>query len=274
MANLKCNGQTVRFDDAGEGPPVVFVHGSFSTAAAWKGVGERLLDRFRIVAPDLWGYGGSDDHATDSKPSIDHQIRLVECVVDRVEEPVHLVGHSYGGTVAAATALAGASKLARLTLIEPLPVEVLRQAGENEAYAQVRNMYSDYIGAYERGDRFACQHVIDFWGGAGSFESFPERLKEYCAETTTLNLKDWSAAWGFDSPLDKYRALHVPTLIICGMLTNWVATKIGEVLTSVIPDSRLVNVDGASHFVIATHPNEIAELITDHVSRASDRQNS
>ena len=254
----------VQLDDDGEGPPIVFVHGSFSTAAAWRDIGERLRARFRIVAPDLLGYGGTDHWSSETEPSIHHQVGLVEAVIDHVGERVHLVGHSYGATISAATALTCAPKLITMTLVEPLPVEILKQTGETEAYTDLRNMFIEYVEAFENGERFACKRVIEYWGGEGSFDRFPEKLKKYCEDTTELNIRDWHAGWGFKPSLVDYRSLDVPTLIISGELTPWVASKIAIGLTSLIPSSRHVEIRGGSHFMILTHPDEVATLVAHH----------
>ncbi len=271
MTVIDHDGLTVQLDDVGEGLPIVFLHGSFSTAAAWRDVGERLRGRARVIAPNLLGYGGTDDWPADAEPSIQRQVALVEAVFDHVAERVHLVGHSYGASVAVATALARAAKLASLTLIEPLPAGILKQTGETEAYTNLRTMFLAYVEAFENGDRFACRRVIDYWGGEGSFDRFPEKLKEYCADTTRLNIRDWRDGWGFKPSLADYRALDVPTLIVCGEETHWVASTIARGLAALIPNSRLAEIGGASHFVISTHPDEIATLIADHALQIATR---
>ncbi len=246
-------GVAVKLDDYGEGPPIVLVHGSFSTAAAWRDVRERLRDRFRVVAPNLLGYGGTDHWSSEAEPSIHHQVALVEAVINHVGERVHLVGHSYGATVSVATALTCAAKLATMTLAEPLPSEILQQIGETEAYTDLRNMFTEYVEAFENGERFACKRVIDYWGGEGSFDRFPEKIKKYCEDTTRLNIRDWHAAWEFKPSLVEYRTLDVPTLIISGEVTHWVSSKIAKGLASLIPNNRHVEIGGGSHFVISTH---------------------
>ena len=263
----------MKLDDVGDGPPIVFVHGSFSTAAAWRDIGDRLHDRFRVVAPNLLGYGGTDHLSSKAEPSIHHQVALVEAVIDHVGEKVHLVGHSFGATVSLATALTCAPKLSTLTLVEPLPTEILKQTRETEAFTDLRNLYNVYVEAFEKGERFACKHVIDYWGGEGSFDRFPETIKKYCEDTTGLNIRDWHAGWGFKPSLVEYRTLDVPTLIISGKLTHWVASKIAKGLASLIPNNRHVEIGGGSHFVISTHPDQVATLIADHALNTAARSN-
>ncbi len=57
-----------------------------------------LESHFRVVAPDLWGFGLTDGWPKGEDLTHDHQASLVARVIEAVAlGPVHLVGHSYGG---------------------------------------------------------------------------------------------------------------------------------------------------------------------------------
>src|SRR5215813_12045772 len=90
----------VEYEERGVGPLIVLVHGSPGTSRAWQAVGERLASRFRVIAPNLPGVGGStrrpDETRTDNAPAAE----AVEAVIAEVGPPVVLAGHSHGGVVA------------------------------------------------------------------------------------------------------------------------------------------------------------------------------
>lgn len=101
------------------GPAVLLLHGITSSARTWWRAGAALAQRgYHVYAPDLPGHGQSDE--TD-----DHRIAavaglLAEAVAPLGLERPHLVGHSWGGAVALAYALApSGERLASLTLIDP-----------------------------------------------------------------------------------------------------------------------------------------------------------
>jgi len=90
---------------------------------------------------------------------------------------VHLVGHSYGGNLALLAALAGRVPVRSLVLFEPTLVQLLRQTGDHEPYAEIERFVGDYRRAHAAGDKWAARNVIDLWGGAGSFEAMPENAR-------------------------------------------------------------------------------------------------
>ena len=55
------------FREQGQGAPVVALHGSASNAKQWRGLMDYLKGRFRVIAPDLPGYGKSDPVVTTSE---------------------------------------------------------------------------------------------------------------------------------------------------------------------------------------------------------------
>ncbi len=107
MPMFNFDGRSVHFAERGEGAPLVLVHASAPVGhALWFKVASLLEGEFRLVMPDLLAFGDSDDW-TDASP-LGHDIQgalLNELIDARVGQPVHLVGHSYGGASAIAAAL-------------------------------------------------------------------------------------------------------------------------------------------------------------------------
>ena len=56
----KKDGRRITYEAYGEGPPLVLIHGSPGNAQTWQAIGETLSGRFRIIAPNMRGYGDSD----------------------------------------------------------------------------------------------------------------------------------------------------------------------------------------------------------------------
>jgi pimeloyl-ACP methyl ester carboxylesterase len=91
---------TIRYREAGEGRPIVFVHGYLVDGRLWDGVVDRLSDRFRCLAPD-WPLGAQrvamDPAADLSPPGI---ARLIADFLERLElEDVTIVGNDSGGAM-------------------------------------------------------------------------------------------------------------------------------------------------------------------------------
>lgn len=257
----------IDYGEQGSGPTILFVPGSWSTGALWRGVIAILGDRFRAVTTSLLGYGDTEERRTPDDVSIEREIDVIEAVIQRTNSAVHLVGHSYGGTVCLATVLRDQTRVASLSLIEATPFNLLRYSGDLGLYEQVRAMSDAYVRSYDNGEQPAARSVIDFYGGDGSFDAFPSRTRDYIVTTTPTNLLDWSSAWGFDVPLTAYAGITVPSLFVRGERGHAAVRRTAEVLNDAISGSLLVTVAGANHFMIATHATDVARLIREHVEK-------
>src|SRR5207249_3727418 len=108
--------------DAGEGPPVVLLHGFPTSAYLWRREIPLLASRMRVVAPDLLGYGRSAK-PKDTDLSITAQAGYVAELLDHLGiEKAAVVGHDIGGGVAQLLAFAG--RAAALVLMDAICFDV------------------------------------------------------------------------------------------------------------------------------------------------------
>src|SRR5947207_9807825 len=104
--------------DAGEGPPVVLIHGYGDTADGWRRVVPGLLDTHRVVAVDVPPFGRSGE--PDAPRLIDFYKDFFPELVERLElGPATVIGHSLGGAIALHLALDRPDLVARLGLVAP-----------------------------------------------------------------------------------------------------------------------------------------------------------
>jgi pimeloyl-ACP methyl ester carboxylesterase len=261
----------VDYDECGAGPTVVLVPGSCSTGAAWRPVITAWDRPFRIVTTSLLGYGGTTERRTASDSSISHEADALEYVIRRAGTRVHLVGHSFGGLVALAVALRNQVPLASLTILEAPAIEALREPKEDQHYAAFRQMTDIYFAAFESGNAEAIGTMIDFYGGAGTFASWPSRVRAYAVETTPVNILDWASAYGFPLSAKTLATVRLPVLILRGGASHSAVQRANELLSERLTGATLGTIDGAAHFMIATHAAEVAGLIAHHVHQADQR---
>jgi pimeloyl-ACP methyl ester carboxylesterase len=258
----------IDYDAWGAGPTVVLVPGSCSTGAAWRPVMAAWDDRFHCVTTSLLGYGGTAERRTLRDPSIWHEVDVLESVIRKAGGPVHLVGHSFGGLVAVAVALRNRVPLASLAVVEAPAAELLHGSGEAEHYRAFRLMTEDYFAAFTGGEAEAIATMIDFYGGAGTFASWPPRVRAYAVETTAVNILDWASAYGFPLSAKALAAIDIPALVLWGGASHPAAQRANALLGKYIPHAASAEIDGAAHFMIATHAPQVAGLIARHVHGA------
>lgn len=122
-------GITIRAALAGEGPPLMLLHGHPQTHVTWRKIAGRLAERFSVVCPDLRGYGdsskpaGGDDHADYSKRAMAaDQVALMRALG---HERFRMVGHDRGGRVGHRLALDFPDALEKLAVFDIAPTATM-----------------------------------------------------------------------------------------------------------------------------------------------------
>lgn len=151
------DGRTVVYGDAGEGPPVVFVHGWGLSARSY-GSALAAIARagHRVLAPALPGFGRSEP--LSGTYTFERLARWLDLVLEHVgtDEPAALVGHSFGGGVATATAYHHPDRARSLTLVNSVGGSVWKEG--------------------QRGPRSLAERPLWDWGLHLPAEFRPERL--------------------------------------------------------------------------------------------------
>ena len=255
----------IDYDESGAGPTIVLVPGSCSTGAAWRPIIAQWENGFRCITTSLLGYGRTTERRTADDADISHEVDILEKVIRQAGRPVHLVGHSFGGLTALAVALRNEVPLLSLAVFEAPTPEILRHLGEHRHYRAFRDMTDVYFGSFHAGERTAIEQMIDFYGGAGTFAGWPQRVRDYAVETTAINILDWASAYGFPLTPARLATIETPTLVAWGALSHPAIARANALLGECIPDATVATIGGAAHFMIATHAKEVAGMIAEHV---------
>lgn len=107
--------------EAGEGPPVLLLHGWPQDAWCWRYVMPLLADRHRLIAPDLRGFGQTDAPAGGSYNGLTIGADAIALLDALGIERAHLVGHDWGGFGAFAAAIAAPKRIASMVVLNTSP---------------------------------------------------------------------------------------------------------------------------------------------------------
>jgi pimeloyl-ACP methyl ester carboxylesterase len=259
----------IEYVEAGSGEAVVFIPGSYSTSAAWRPVQKLLPQRWRFVSTSLCGYGRTAETRTDADFAIAHEVGVVAQVARRAGGRVHLVGHSFGATVALACAVLGAVDVVSLSLFEANPMALLRGRLHLPLYEAAWQVAQDFAAAVHAGEADAPARIIDYWGGPDAFASLPAGVQDYCRATAPANVLDWRTDFGFDVTHEDCARLDVPVLLVRGGLANAAMVAMTDVLAASLRQASPAVVSGASHFLISTHAASCAELLGGFLARVA-----
>lgn len=268
MPTIDVNGATVSYSECGSGETVILLHSSASSGKQWSTLCEQLGDRYRVLAPDLYGYGGTD-HWDGQRPlCLADEAALVGHLIAKSPGRVHLVGHSYGGAVALRIALEQSQRLATLTLIEPVAFHLLSNAGlvEEDLLDVVREVADAISLAAASGNYWGgMEGFVDFWNGPGAWSRTQDVTRARLCRHVPKIATDFSSTINEETPLEAYRRIDVPTLILSGLEGPLVTYPIAEMLAQTLPRGHLAIVGGAGHMLPLTHSEIVNGAIARHL---------
>lgn len=274
------DGKQVRYVCKGEGAPLIFFESGFGSGSdeSWKSLSEQISQTNRVCYYDRLGYGGSDD--IDPDFSTDDKSMVQQAVLTHVaaDQPVIIVGHSYGGILARRTlhrALNNAGDAAALNIaglilvdsahenqheilrgkLDPIPAEV-----EQKAYWTAWFGVDDILAMFRPG---AEEGEVDSSGYYVSFR-WAHVLSTYVREK------------GNYTPLDEfgYDFGDLPMIVLShddkayegnprfeGVGPLWTALQ--EELAALSDNSELRVVEGATHDIPADAPSAVIRAVED-----------
>lgn len=267
MPWLEHSGFTAHYVERGHGDPVVLLHAGASSARQWRKISPHLEQRYRLLAPDLIGFGDTPPWAGPDDLTHDDQAALVRALIDANDErPVHLVGHSYGGATAVRVVLAAPAEVRSLVLIEPIMTPLLPQAGEADLFEEYRTFAERFIAQVDGGrGEAAMRFFIDHRNGAGTWDATGDEGRARLVAVASQTADAFKSNLNNPTTLADCKSITKPTLIICGEHTTAPERLVTRILADLIPERRYVTVEGAGHMSPLTHPHDIAPLIDSHL---------
>lgn len=258
--------------DVGSGPAVVLLHGQPGTSADWNGVVPRLVERFRVIAPDRPGYGRSGGAASGFADNAAAVVRLLdELGIDRAL----IVGHSWAGGVSLALARDHPDRVAGLVLaasVHPsqppgLLDRFLATPAVGGLAAAVALTGTGWLlaapplrrrlGGALPGPRSAALAALMLPSPVPVWRSFAREQRALVSE-----LGELAPAVG---------ATTVPAAVLVGTHDRVVHPDLGRRLAADLPDGRLVELAGVGHLLPHDAPDAVAAAVAEVATRASGR---
>lgn len=265
-------------------PPLLLLHGFPQTHAMWQRVAQQLAPHFRLVLPDLRGYGdsakprGAADHANYSKRAL--AADMLALMRSLGHERFCVAGHDRGARVAHRLALDAPEAVARLALIDIAPTLDMYERTDMDFaryyyhwfhLIQPSPLPETMIGGNAR---FYLHWKLGGWGAQGLGHVEPEALAEYerCfgrPEAIHAMCEDYRASAGIDLEHDR-ASRAAGQKIECDTLVLWgergVVAKLFEPLALWQAQCR-ARVSGqavpAGHFIPEELPHETAQALRD-----------
>jgi len=257
--SIDVNGLRIEYLEGGKGDALVLLHGFGANKDNWTRFAKHLTPHFRVIAPDLTGFGESSPDP-DADYTISVQAERVKALVRALGiKSLHLGGNSMGGNIAGAYASKYADELKSLLLIAPggvassEPSEMYRRLREGKPNPLISKSIEDY------------EQLLDFVFVKRPF--IPRALKKYliqeAIEHQPLNSKIFKQLLSSRDlqPLEVLlKGLPVPTLIVWGAADRVLHVSGARILEGVMPNAKAEVMDAVGHLPMIEKPKETAEL--------------
>jgi pimeloyl-ACP methyl ester carboxylesterase len=259
----------IRYIDAGTGLPVIFLHGLGGSLYAWRHTLRPVKAAgFRVIAFDNRGLGFS------GKPARGYDngayTRLVVALLDSLHlSDAVLVGHSFGGAIAADVAVEHPRRVRGLVLIgaaglgarEPLLFRVARWpvVGPLALAFRGRGLTERLLrSAYADPDKVTPADVDQYYAPVAE-PDYGRALRAVLRE------------FRFDALSGRLDRIQAPTLLLWGEEDRWIPPALGRLMASEIPRSAVLTVAHAGHNVAEEAPDEVSRLLIQFLKQGVPR---
>jgi pimeloyl-ACP methyl ester carboxylesterase len=252
---------TLPHDDRGSGPAIVFLHGHPFSRAMWAGQVEALSDEFRVIAPDLPGYGGSPSLA---------QIMSMRRFADSVLELLDalgiarstVVGLSMGGLVAMELGLAAPDRVDGLVLAATTAAPPTEEDVERRRRAATDIEANGMLG-------HTAEMLPRLFGPAASHDP----ALTVPIVTTMLRTSPAGAAAALRGRAKRpdyerlLRELRPPALVVAGERDAYSTKEVTDQLVAALPDPEVLILPGVGHFPNLEAPEAFEAAVRDFARR-------
>lgn len=255
--------------DDGRGRPVVLIHSSVSGNRQWRALTEALKDRYRVLAINLFGYGQTTPWPATAPQSLYAQASLILALCEELAPPIHLVGHSFGGSVALKAARLLGRRVGSLVLLEPNPFYLLKQSGRTRAFMESREL-RDHVKCFgSLGDwRRVAERFADYWLGDGSWSAMSEKRRAAFADSVAPNFHEWDAVMDEETTLEGWKDLTARTLVVSDAATRLPIREIIALLAEAFPHWAFHTLPEGGHMAPLTRPDLVNPIVREFLDAA------
>jgi pimeloyl-ACP methyl ester carboxylesterase len=261
-------GASLYYEEAGQGPPLVMIHGGMLDRRMWDGQFEAFARSHRAIRYDVRAHGLS---RADSVPFADHDdlLRLMDSL--SVSQAV-IMGLSMGGQIAIDFALTNPERVRALVLVGPgmsgwefdsdeiaRYLEEITAAVETEDFATIIEVFTRWLcdGPHrepEQVDSVVRRRVLDMLGGSGQRWEFMDLASRLDPPT-----------------VERLDEIRVPTLAVVGSIDMQDVRDIVDHIVEQIPGAQRVVIPDVAHMVNMERPEVFKDVVAEFLAELERR---
>jgi len=266
MANMKTftiNGTNLSFVDRGGGRPILFVHGFPLDHSMWKGQIERFSARYRVIAPDLRGFGqsGISEGVVEMAQFADDLAALLDFL--EIDEPVALCGLSMGGYIAFQFWRRHVERLRGLILCDTRAAKDTPEAAANRLVVAEKVL--------REGSHIVAETMIPRLFSPVTLQNQPhlaEEIRQIIVRTDPRGIA--AAALGMARRADftaELSGINCPALLVVGQHDAITPVAEMQAMANAIPGAKFEIIPRAGHMAPLERPDAVSAAIADFLQR-------
>jgi 4,5:9,10-diseco-3-hydroxy-5,9,17-trioxoandrosta-1(10),2-diene-4-oate hydrolase len=272
-------GKPIFVAEAGTGPAVVMLHGGGPGASGVSNYSrniDALAQHFRVIVPDMPGYGRSTKDVDQSDP-FGYLADMIRGLLDELGiDTAHLIGNSYGGAAALRLALDSPRRVGKLVLMGPGGIGTTR-ALPTDGLKSLLSYYGGDGPSRERLERFIRTYLV-YDGASVPDELIDRRYHASIDPEVVANppLRRPSGAmaprtlWRMDLTRDgRLKHLQTPTLVLWGRDDKVNRPAGGPMLLNMMPNAELLMTSHTGHWMQFERAELFNEVVTKFLSPTS-----
>jgi pimeloyl-ACP methyl ester carboxylesterase len=269
---IETPGAVLQYLRTGHGPPILLIQGVGAVGNAWRPQIDGLADRFSLISFDNRGIGGSQ--IRDGRLMIDDMAADALAIINAEGiDGVHVAGHSMGGVIAQAVALAAPERVRSLAflctfargqdgarmslsmLLTAIRMRVGTRPMRRNAFLELI-MPARYLETIDRAALAARLHPL-----------FGRDL----ADQPPIIMKQLRAMAAYDASSRLSQLAHIPTLVVAATEDRIARPEYGRAIAAAVPGAKYVEIADAGHGVPIHRADDINALLAEHVLAAESR---
>jgi (E)-2-((N-methylformamido)methylene)succinate hydrolase len=244
------------WDDRGERPPVMLIHGVGADGTSWDQIAPALSPEFRVLRLDLRGHGRSGH--IDGALTRNDFVQDVVDVLDACAVPAaHIVGFSLGGMIAQGLGLRHAQRVRRLALLSAVAGRTTEERERVQARLAILR---------DQGVAAITGAAQERWFTQDFIARNPDLVARRMRQLQENHAPSYAAAYTVFSTSDLGEQLHAiraPTLIATGEHDIGSNTRMARFMHAQIAGSKLEILPNLRHSILVEAPELIARLVRD-----------
>jgi len=246
--------QDTYIGDEGKGFPLVLLHGFLGSSKMWKPQIDFFKDHFRIITPDLPGFGKSNKAKShNSIQSISNF--LLECLKEKKIDKFHLLGHSMGGMIVQEMVKSEGNKILKLVCYSTGPI------GEMPGRFETVNESRENL--KKNGLETMARNIAKTWFVKGENAKYFDVCIEAGKQTSIEAVDNSLVAFKNWNGVDALKSIKNKTLIIWGDRDRSYNLKQVKTLEKNIKNSKLKIFENCAHNVHLEQPDQFNKTIKD-----------